>query len=115
MFAGDALAELTFRARRILYATVTEYIATGEPVGSRRLSKRYGLDLSPATIRNVLADLEEQGYVQQPHTSAGRTPTDPGSPAFVTSLVQMPEVTADARLALPERLRHIDPGGDGPA
>ncbi len=91
---------------------MTEYIATGEPVGSRRLSKRYGLDLSPATIRNVLADLEEQGYVQQPHTSAGRIPTDLGFRVFVTALVQMREVSIDERAAVLERMRHIEPGGD---
>ncbi len=89
----DALADVTFRARRVLYAVVTEYIAVGEPVGSRTLSKRYGLDLSAATIRNVLADLEEGGFLSQPHTSAGRVPTDKGFRAFVDALVQMRQVT----------------------
>lgn len=106
------MAELTFRARRILYATVTEYIATGEPVGSRRLSKKYGLDLSPATIRNVLADLEEQGYVRQPHTSAGRVPTDRGFRVFVNALVEMREVTAEERARVMERMRRLEPGED---
>ena len=59
------------RARSILYAVVTEFIATGEPVSSRTLAKKYGFDLSAATIRNVLADLEEAGYLAQPHTFAG--------------------------------------------
>ena len=106
------MAELTYRARRILYATVTEYISTGEPVGSRKLSKRYGINLSPATIRNVLADLEDLGYVQQPHTSAGRVPTERGFRVFVDALVQMREVTAEDRAAVLDRLQHLAPGTD---
>ena len=70
------MAELPARAKQILYACITEFVAIGEPVGSRTLSKRAGIDLSPASIRNVLADLEELGYLRQPHTSAGRVPTD---------------------------------------
>src|SRR6516162_171081 len=70
------MPELNARARQVLYHCVTEYVSTGEPVGSRTLSKKSGLDLSPASIRNVLADLEDLGYLRQPHTSAGRVPTD---------------------------------------
>ncbi len=104
--------ELSFRARKILYAVVTEYIATGEPVGSRKLSRRYGLNLSPASIRNVLADLEDAGYLQQPHTSAGRTPTDAGFRVFVDALVQMREVTAEDRAAIVTRMKQLKPGED---
>src|SRR6266851_1329106 len=68
------MPELTGRARQVLYHCVTEYVATGEPVGSRTLAKKSELDLSPASIRNVLSDLEEMGYLRQPHTSAGRVP-----------------------------------------
>ena len=99
--------ELNFRTRRILYAAVTEYIATGEPVGSRKLAKRYGLNLSPATIRNVLADLEDAGYLRQPHTSAGRVPTDAGFRVFVDALMQMREVGTDERDRILERLRGV--------
>lgn len=106
------MAELTYRTRRILYATITEYIATGEPVGSRRLSKGYGIELSPATIRNVLADLEEAGFLAQPHTSAGRVPTDKGFRVFVDALVQMREVSADDRAAILQRLKNLEPGTD---
>ncbi|MEM9068586.1 MAG: heat-inducible transcriptional repressor HrcA [Myxococcota bacterium] len=106
------MSELTFRTRRILYATITEYIATGEPVGSRRLSKRYGINLSPATIRNVLADLEDAGYLHQPHASAGRVPTDMGFRVFVDALVQMREVSAQDRGAVLDRLRNLAPGTD---
>ncbi len=82
-------AELPARARRILYASVTEFIATGEPVGSRTLAKRYGLSLSAASIRNVLSDLEEAGFLRQPHTSAGRVPTEKAYRFFIDALMQV--------------------------
>lgn len=104
--------ELNYRNRRILYAVLTEYIATGEPVGSRRVAKRYGINLSPATIRNVLADLEEAGYVTQPHTSAGRVPTDLGFRVFVDALVQMRDVTEEDRAAVLARLSNLSPADD---
>ncbi len=75
------------RARILLRTLVERYIADGEPVGSRTLSKHSGLDLSPATIRNVMADLEEQGFIASPHTSAGRVPTPRGYRFFVDSLL----------------------------
>lgn len=67
---------LSERQRQVLQAVIYDYILMAEPVGSRVVSKRYSLGLSPATIRNTMADLEEQGYLNQPHTSAGRVPTD---------------------------------------
>ena len=66
------------RAQILLKTLIERYIAEGQPVGSRTLSKYSGLDLSPATIRNVMADLEEAGLISSPHTSAGRIPTDRG-------------------------------------
>ena len=75
------------RARHLLKTLVERYIAEGEPVGSRALSKVSGLELSPATIRNVMADLEELGYIASPHTSAGRIPTPKGYRFFVDSLL----------------------------
>jgi len=71
----------------VLYALVTEFIATGEPVGSRTLTKKYGFSLSPATIRNVLADLEESGYLAQPHASAGRVPTATAFRLYIDALM----------------------------
>jgi heat-inducible transcriptional repressor len=106
------MTDLGFRARRILYAVVTEFISSGEPVGSRKLSRRYGLDVSPATIRNELADLEEAGYLAQPHTSAGRVPTDKGFRAFVEALVRVREVDERDRIAVFDRLAHLTPGVD---
>src|SRR4051812_45892704 len=75
------------RAQILLKTLVERYIAEGEPVGSRALSRFSGLDLSPATIRNVMADLEDLGFVASPHTSAGRVPTPRGYRLFVDSLL----------------------------
>ena len=75
------------RAQILLKTLVERYIADGEPVGSRALSRYSGLDLSPATIRNVMADLEELGFIASPHTSAGRVPTPRGYRFFVDSLL----------------------------
>jgi heat-inducible transcriptional repressor len=79
--------QLDNRAQTLLKALVERYIADGVPVGSRALSKISGLDLSPATIRNVMADLEEMGFVSSPHTSAGRIPTPRGYRVFVDTLL----------------------------
>lgn len=79
--------ELGDRDRQVLQAVIFEYILTAEPVGSRQLAKKYALGLSPATIRNTLADLEDRGYVAQPHTSAGRVPTDKAYRFYVDSLM----------------------------
>jgi heat-inducible transcriptional repressor len=78
---------LNDRARILLKTLVERYISEGEPVGSRTLSKHAGLDLSPATIRNIMADLEEMGFVTSPHTSAGRVPTPRGYRFFVDTLL----------------------------
>jgi len=75
------------RARTLLKTLVERYIADGQPVGSRTLSRYSGLDLSPATIRNVMADLEELGLISSPHTSAGRVPTPRGYRLFVDTMV----------------------------
>lgn len=77
------------RSRTLLKTLIERYIAEGTPVGSRALSKFSGLELSPATIRNVMADLEEAGFVASPHTSAGRVPTARGYRLFVDSLLTM--------------------------
>ncbi|MGB5701488.1 MAG: heat-inducible transcriptional repressor HrcA [Polyangiales bacterium] len=100
------------RHRRILFAVVTEYIASGKPVGSRRIAKRYAIQLSPATIRNVLADLEDAELLHQPHTSAGRVPTDAGFRCFVDAMATAGEISEAHRTALMERLRDLAPGDD---
>lgn len=81
-------SRLSDRSRRILAALVAEYVETGEPVASGTLVRRGGLGLSSATVRNVLASLEEQGYVHQPHTSSGRVPTDLGYRCYVDMLLE---------------------------
>ncbi|MFO0549450.1 MAG: heat-inducible transcriptional repressor HrcA [Polyangiaceae bacterium] len=108
---------LSARARRILFAVVTEYIETGEAVGSRTLARRYGLDLSAASIRNVLSDLDEEGYLYQPHTSAGRIPTDRAIRLFIDTLVEVQAIPTEERAALRARVANIyaesqDPLGD---
>ncbi|MBI4536470.1 MAG: heat-inducible transcription repressor HrcA [candidate division NC10 bacterium] len=79
---------LSGRQRSVLRAIIQDYIRTAEPVGSRTVVKRYGFSLSPASIRTIMSDLEELGYVAQPHTSAGRIPTDKGYRAFVDALME---------------------------
>ena len=75
------------RARLLLKTLIERYIADGEPVGSRSLARISGLELSPATIRNVMADLEDLGFITSPHTSAGRVPTPRGYRLFVDTLL----------------------------
>ena len=80
---------LDHRAQYLLKSLIERYVAEGQPVGSRVLSRQTGLELSPATIRNVMADLEELGYIASPHTSAGRVPTPKGYRFFVDTLMVM--------------------------
>jgi heat-inducible transcriptional repressor len=95
--------QLDNRAQTLLKALVERYIADGQPVGSRALSKISGLELSPATIRNIMADLEEMGYVASPHTSAGRVPTPRGYRLFVDTLLTVQHLDENAVNA--ERMR----------
>ena len=79
--------ELDLRKKIILKAIVDDYVSTAEPVGSRTIAKKYDMGLSPATIRNEMADLEDMGYLIQPHTSAGRVPSDKGYRTYVNELL----------------------------
>ena len=108
------MSELHYRSRNILYAAITEFISTGEPVGSRTLAKKYGLDLSPASIRNVLSDLEDAGYLHQPHTSAGRIPTDKAFRFFIDSLMQMQPISTEERERIAVRFEALAPGLEWP-
>jgi heat-inducible transcriptional repressor len=103
------MADLSPRAKQILYACITEFVATGEPVGSRTLSKR-GIELSPASIRNVLSDLEELGYLHQPHTSAGRVPTDRAFRLFIDAMMEVRQLTDAENAHLLHRFAEIEPG-----
>src|SRR6185503_12095655 len=101
------MSELPHRSRKILFAVVTEFIATGDPVGSRTLARKYGLDLSAASIRNVLADLEEGGYLKQPHTSAGRVPTDRALRVFIDTLMETRAVAPEDQKKMGARFAEI--------
>jgi heat-inducible transcriptional repressor len=97
------IADLNKRAREILRMIVDAYVETGEPVGSRAISRRLGMNLSPATIRNVMADLEEIGLLHAPHTSAGRLPTDAGLRLFVHGLLQVGHLSVAERETIDAR------------
>ena len=97
MASASDISSLNQRAREILRLVVDAYVDTGEPVGSRTLSRRLGLELSPATIRNVMADLQEAGLLYAPHASAGRLPTDAGLRLFVDGLLEVGHLTDDER------------------
>ena len=86
---------LTSRAETLLKALIERYISDGQPVGSRTLAKELGNELSPATIRNVMADLEELGLIRAPHTSAGRIPTPLGYRVFVDTLLKVRPLDKD--------------------
>ena len=94
------------RSKLLLKALVERYIADGLPVGSRTLSKASGLELSPATIRNVMSDLEELGLIASPHTSAGRVPTVRGYRLFVDTMLTVKRERLDAPVWRP-----ISPSG----
>jgi len=99
------ITELNDRSREILRHVVEAYVETGEPVGSRTLSRRLGMLLSPATIRNVMADLEEFGLLYAPHTSAGRLPTEKGLRLFVDGILQIGALTKAERTSIDSQCR----------
>jgi heat-inducible transcriptional repressor len=94
------IVELNERSREIFRRVVEAFVETGEPVGSRTISRRLGVQLSPATIRNVMADLEEAGLLYAPHTSAGRLPTEAGLRLFVDGLLEVGSLTDDERRSI---------------
>ncbi len=91
------MTTLSERDKKVLKIVVKDYISVGEPVGSRTVAKKSDLNLSPATIRNVMADLEEIGFLFQPHTSAGRVPTEKGFRFFVDALLDLQELSGSER------------------
>lgn len=104
--------ELGDRKKKILAAIIDDYIKTAEPVGSRTISKNHGLNISSATIRNEMADLEEMGYLDKPHTSAGRMPSSKGYRFYVNSLMRNYELTVDEmqrlKRMMENKIREID-------
>jgi heat-inducible transcriptional repressor len=103
------VTELSERARDVFRLVVEEYLGAGLPVGSRTISRLPGINLSPASIRNVMQDLEELGLLAHPHVSAGRVPTETGLRLFVDGMMQAAEPSAEERAAIEHRLR-----GSGP-
>src|SRR5690349_1508495 len=97
-------SDLSRRAQKILHAVVTEYLHGGDAVGSRTVTRRHDLGLSPATVRNVMADLEEMGLLEQRHHSAGRVPTASGLRFFIDSLLKVRGLSAQEKNEIRERV-----------
>ena len=108
MSGGAHAPGLTDREASVLLAVVESYISTAKPAGSRRIANRYELGVSPATIRNTMADLEVKGYLGHPHTSAGRMPTDLAYRYYVDTLMARTRLNAKQR----SRIRSQLAGGD---
>ncbi|MGO4526545.1 heat-inducible transcriptional repressor HrcA [Microvirga sp. 2MCAF35] len=100
-----SIAELNDRSREIFRQIVESYLTTGEPVGSRHLSRILPMTLSPASIRNVMADLEGAGLIFAPHTSAGRLPTETGLRFFVDAMMEIGDVTSEERSRIEAQMR----------
>src|SRR3954469_18627364 len=98
--------ELDGRAREVLREIVMQHVATGEAISSRSLAKSGRFQLSPASLRNVMADLEDLGYLQQPHTSAGRVPTDRGYRFFIDYLMKSRLLTQREREVIDDEVAH---------
>ena len=101
--------KLTERERLVLRTIIHNYILSAEPLGSRALARRYHIDLSPATIRNTLADLEDMGLLTHAHTSAGRVPTDLGYRIYVDDMMQVEEISVEVRRTISETIANFSP------
>src|SRR5881397_3014593 len=100
--------ELDSRARDVLREIIVQHVATGEAISSRSLAKSGRFGLSPASLRNVMADLEDLGYLQQPHTSAGRVPTDRGYRFFIDNLMRSRSLSPRDRETIDDQVRHAN-------
>lgn len=107
--ASPPITELTLRAREIFRLVVEDYLASGHPIGSKALAARADLNLSPASIRSVLSDLEHLGLLAAPHTSAGRMPTETGLRLFVDGMMQVAEPSAQERAVIEAQLANPGP------
>jgi len=104
---SDSVIDLSKRDQQVLEAVINDYIQSGEPVGSRAISKRYGLKVSPATIRNVMADLEDLGLLCQPHTSAGRVPTDRGLRFYLDGIMKFKQLQEEERALIRQAFKEF--------
>jgi heat-inducible transcriptional repressor len=100
--------DINGRAKKVLHAVVSEYLSTGDPVGSETVTRRYGVDVSAATVRTVMSDLEELGLLRHTHTSAGRIPTDRGLRYYVDTLLRVRSLSQFEKDGIRER---VAPGG----
>jgi heat-inducible transcriptional repressor len=107
---SSALQALDRRSRDIFKRIVDQYLETGEPIGSRNISRLLPTTLSPASVRNVMADLEQLGLVYAPHTSAGRLPTEFGLRFFVDALLEIGDLSVDERRQIEARVKATTPG-----
>ena len=98
-----SVTELNDRAREVLRLVVESYVETGDPVGSRALTRKITETLSPATIRNIMADLQDLGLLYAPHTSAGRLPTEAGLRLFVNGLLEVGNISEQERESIEAR------------
>src|SRR5436190_17107292 len=98
--------DLDHRAREVLREIIIEHVSTGEAISSRSLAKCGRFQLSPASLRNVMADLEDAGYLAQPHTSAGRVPTDRGYRFFIDHLMRSRSLSQHEREVIDEEVQH---------
>ncbi|MET0605724.1 MAG: heat-inducible transcriptional repressor HrcA [Beijerinckiaceae bacterium] len=108
--AGRELPQLDARSREIFKRIVDGYLATGEPLGSRNLSKIIPMALSPASVRNVMADLEQAGLIYSPHTSAGRLPTEAGLRFFVDSMLEIGDLSSEERARIEAQVKSAATG-----
>ncbi len=99
------IEELNDREKTILRSVIQQFIITASPVGSRNITKKYEMGISPATVRNIMADLEESGYVNHPHTSAGRVPTDKGYRYYVDSLMELKKLKSSDKGLIKKSLK----------
>jgi len=100
----NTVSEIGVRAKKVLHAVVSEYLATGDAVGSGTVARRYALDVSAATIRNVMGELEEMGLLSHPHTSAGRVPTQRGLRLYVDTLLRIRSLSTGEKESIRGRL-----------
>ncbi|MER2605756.1 MAG: heat-inducible transcriptional repressor HrcA, partial [Siculibacillus sp.] len=105
LIGSGSLAQLDERSREIFRRIVESYLDTGEPIGSRNISKILPMPLSPASVRNVMADLEHAGLIWAPHTSAGRLPTEIGLRFFVDALLEIGDLAEDERRRIEAEVR----------
>ncbi len=96
--------DLSERKLKILQAIIADLVRSAEPVGSRTISRKFDLGVSPATVRNEMSDLEEMGYLSHPHTSAGRVPSDKAYRLYVNELMKKQELTSEEKDAIASRL-----------